>query len=143
METYSEGAVMPVPDLPEARILIDAARAAMEQVPPSSRDTPDQARLKRRDAAGKALDRWKPGIDELADFAGVAAFLGLKGPDSVKRNRFRVRGDGTRAMPEPAQVFGRTPAWTYRSIVINQAEAPGRGHPGMLRGPRQQTAGKA
>jgi hypothetical protein len=127
---------MSAKDLPDSRTLIEAARAAMNAVQPARGDTPDAIAAKRRQAASRALDAWAPHIDELADFAGVAAFLGLKGPNSLKRNAYRIRSDGSRMMPDPDATFGRTPAFKYRSIVLSQAEAPGRGHPAMLHGPR-------
>jgi hypothetical protein len=51
----------------------------------------DSSQMTKRGSAAAFGNR----IDELADVANVAAFLGLKGPDSVKRNRHRTRADGT------------------------------------------------
>jgi hypothetical protein len=120
-------------ELPDAKDLIAAARAAMadaQNIP----SAPAAAREKRRETANKVLDQWKPAIDELTDFAGAAAFLGLKGPDSLKRLKYSPRVDGTPGWPEPDQKFGRTPAWKYRTIVLHRAESPGRGHPGATLG---------
>ena len=98
--------------LPDAAILIQAARGE----------------------GPRALDRWAPAIDQLTDLAGAARFLGLKGPDSIRRRMTRTRADGTRKWPVPDQRFGRSPAWTYRTLVLHYAAAPGRGHPGAALG---------
>ena len=117
--------------LPDAAVLIEAARTAMREAQGTRRDPAK--------SANRALDRWAPGIDQLTDIAGAARFLGLKSVHSLRRNLWRTRADGTRAWPEPDQVFaggfgGDTPAWTYRTIVLHRAEAPGRGHPGATLG---------
>lgn len=123
------------PDLPDAGTLIAAARAAMTGIEvPADPGKAAKATERRHRAAGRALDKWAPAIDEMTDLAGAAAFLRLKGPDSLRRRRFRIRADGTRDWPEPDQQFGRSPAWKLRTIVIHQAEAPGRGHPGATLG---------
>ncbi|HEV3380744.1 MAG TPA: hypothetical protein VG142_07165 [Trebonia sp.] len=98
---------------------------------------PDKAREKQIAAANKRLDQWAPTIDQLVDLSGAAAFLGLKGPDSIRRNIFRTRVDGTAYWPEPDAKFGRSKAWKIRSIVLNRAQAPGRGHPGLAKRRRQ------
>jgi hypothetical protein len=125
--------------LPHADELIAAAKQAMEEAEPLPAN-PAAATSKRRQAANRVLDQWKPAIDELTDPAGAAEFLGLAGRDSIRKKQFRTRIDGTPEWPEPDQRFGRSPAWAYRTIVIHLAEAPGRGHPGMVRGPRKAKA---
>jgi hypothetical protein len=139
--TNMEGIAVDDPNLPPAKELIDMARAAMAQVTPVPSD-PEKAREKRHQAAAKVLDKFKPEIDKLTDLTGAAKFLGLKGPDSLRRNMFRQRADGTPAWPEPDDQFGRSKAWRFRTIVIHQAEAPGRGHPGASLGRGRPKAGQ-
>jgi hypothetical protein len=134
--TKTQEEVMLATGLPPAAELIGYAKAAMEQAGPLPAN-PASAVSMRRQAASKALDQWKPQIDQLTDMEGAAAFLGLAGADSVRRKRHRTRTDGTPEWPAEDKMFGRSPAWMFRTIVIHLAEAPGRGHPGMVRGPRK------
>jgi hypothetical protein len=139
---------MPPAGLPDAKTLIGAARAAMAAIPglPAGPEDGGTARARakaetaarRHEAASTALDQWAPAIDEMTDLAGAARFLGLKGPDSLRRRKFRIRADGTREWPGPDATFGRSAAWKYRTIVIHQAAAPGRGHPGATLGRTNQ-----
>lgn len=126
------------PDLPDSKELIAGVKEAMAQAGTFG-DPPARLRAKRRAAGNKFLDRYKPGIDQLTDISGAARFLGLKGPDSLRRRQFRKRADGTPDWPESDEVFGRSKAWTYRTIVLHQAEAPGRGHPGASLGRGRKT----
>ena len=119
-------------NLPDAATLIEAAREAMRGVQPVPRD-PLKAAEKRRHAASRMLDQWAPGIDRIVGLAEVAGFLGLRGPDALRRRQWRVRADGSRDWPEPDVEFGQSRAghvkgWKLRTIVLHQAEAPGRGH---------------
>lgn len=119
--------------LPDAATLIAAARQAMNEIPadPLNREKTTAAR---RRAASKALDQWAPAIDGQTDFAGAAAFLGAR-PDTLKRRRWRARADGSPDWPKPDIEVGRTPGWTYRTIVLHQAETPGRGRHGAATAP--------
>lgn len=126
-----------MPGLPSAQDLIETARTAMHHA------HSDPAK-----AASRALDRWKPAIDQLTDQAGAAVFLGYTGgAGTVRRKRFRELADGTPEWPEPDRVFGRSPVWSYRKIILHLARAPGRGHPGATLGRdyrtrRQPTSGR-
>lgn len=120
-------------NLPDAAMLIEAAREAMRTV----RDDPldrEQTAARRRRVASKALDQWKPAIDEQTDLPGAAEFLGAR-LDTLKRRRWRARADGTPDWPKPDIEVGRTLGWSYRTIVLHQAEAPGRGHHGSATAP--------
>lgn len=120
--------------MPDAATLIGVARQAMREVQPVPRD-PAAAAEKRHRAASKALDQYAPAIDELVDLAGAAAFLGLRGPDSLRRRQWRARADGTPDWPEPDVELGQSKGWKLRTIVLHQAEAPGRGHHGSALAP--------
>lgn len=109
--------------LPDAATLVAVARAAMAATG-----------ARKREAASRALNRYAPGIDQYTDMAGAAVFLGLKGKNSIRRRTTRTRADGTREWPEPDETFGRTPVWSYRTLVIHKAESPGQGHPGATLG---------
>src|SRR5580704_15044573 len=121
-------------NLPDAATLIEVARQAMREVQPIPRD-PAAATEKRRRIAGKALDQYAPAIDEVVDLTGAAAFLGLRGPDSLRRRQWRARADGTPDWPKPDLELGQSKGWKLRTIVIHQAEAPGRGHHGSALAP--------
>jgi len=127
--------------LPGYEVLVQAARGAMAAVPPVSAAWGTLERTlydgKRRKAASKALDQWAPAIDVLTDSAGAARFLGYKSAESVRRKVFRNRRDGTPEWPEHDEKYGRSRTWAYRTIVIHQAMAPGRGSAGITRGPRK------
>ena len=114
-------------NLPPAPVLIEAARAAMNEASAHKRNPVK--------AANRALDRWKPAIDQPTDTAGAAAFLGYKNPATVTRMRApdRTRADGTPEWPAPDHRYGRSDVWRYRTIVLSRAAAPGRGHPGAPR----------
>ena len=114
--------------LPDAATLIGAARQAMRDVQPVPRD-PAKASEKRRQAASRVLDEWAPAIDEIASLAGAAAFLGAR-TDSLRRRQWRARADGTPDWPEPDMELGHAKGWKYRTIVLHQAQAPGRGNQG-------------
>jgi hypothetical protein len=95
---------------------------------------PGKAAEARRRAASKALDAYRPEIDELVSTAEAAMFMGYKNGQTVSRMRIRTRADGSRAWAEPDAQFGQSPAWRIRTIVLHQAQAPGRGHPGAALG---------
>lgn len=107
-------------------MLIEAARQAANEAKNLPAD-PVKAAERRRQAASRALDAWKPAIDELADFAAAARFLGVRDADTLRRRQFRVRLDGTRGWPGPDAELGASKGWYYRSIVLHEAMAPGRG----------------
>jgi hypothetical protein len=126
-----------VEGLPPAQALIDIARTAAMKAAPAIPDDPDKAakaREARLKAASKALNQWAPDVDQMTDIAGAAVFLGRKSDHSIRRKRFRTGADGTPEWPPPDRVFGRSPVWTYRTIVAHLAIAPGRGHPGVTLG---------
>lgn len=106
-------------DMPAASVLIKAARAAMREAQGTRRDPVK--------AASHALDRYAPAIDEQRDIRGIAAFLGLKSEHSLRRNKWRTRGDGTPAWPEPDGTYGGTDTWRLRTVVIHLAGSPGHG----------------
>ena len=85
-----------------------------------------------------ALDAYAPQIDKLVDSAKAGPWVGIKA-GSISRKRQRTRVDGTPEWPAPDDTFGRSPVWSYRTLVVHLAAAPGRGHPGMARGPRKPT----
>jgi len=114
--------------LPAAAILIQAARTATAEAATGRRDPARAAR--------RALDQWAPAIDQLADAAAIAAYLGIS-PRSISRIRLRTRADGTSQWPEPDGRFGRSDVWTYRTIILHRAAMPGRGHPGSALGRRR------
>jgi len=120
--------------LPDAAYLTEVARTAMRDIQPVPRD-PAAVPEKRRQAAGKALDPWAPGIDEVVDLAGAAVFLGAPSADAVKRRQYRARADGTRDWPRPDVEFGRSKGWKLRTIVVHQAEGNRRGHHGSSLAP--------
>jgi len=76
-----------------------------------------------------ALDRWMPWIDELTDIDGAARFLGIQAR-SISRARLRIRADKTPEFPNPDRIFGRSPAWRFRTLVLARAASPGRGGSG-------------
>jgi hypothetical protein len=137
---YAEDGIMALPkDLPEAQVMITAAKAVMSQVKPLTGESPEATRERRHEAADAVLNQWAPSIDALTDINGAAEFLGLKGADSLRRARWRKRADGTPGWPEPDEEFSAgpsanatrsVPTWRLRTIVLHRAEAPGRGHPG-------------
>jgi hypothetical protein len=120
-------------ELPGAATLIEAARQAMREVPDDPLDR-ERTTARRRRAASSALDQWVPVVDEITDLAGAAVFLGAR-LDTLKRRRWRARADGTPDWPRPDIEVGRTAGWKYRTIVLHQAEAPGRGHHGQATAP--------
>lgn len=113
--------------LPDAAVLVEAAREAMRSVqgPPGDPKVIER----RRKAASKALDGWAPAIDEVADLAAAATFLGARA-DSIRRRMWRARADGTPDWPPPDLELGQSKGWRYRTIVLHQAQMPGRGHRG-------------
>lgn len=132
---------MPTVTLPDAQELIRIAREAMAQVPAVPAGATERARKlaaeRRRKAASRALDRFAPAIDEEIDTTAAAAFVGYADPGTIRTLRRRTRADGTRYWPEPDRKFspssdplgrgGGSAVWKYRTIVIAQAEAPGKG----------------
>lgn len=75
-------------------------------------------------AAGEALVSGGP----LLDSEAVATWLGVK-RESV--TRMKARGD----LPEPDEVFGRSPVWRVSTIIEWQASRPGRtGRPRKAQG---------
>lgn len=74
-----------------------------------------------KDAGPTALDQWAPDIDQPADAARIAAWLGI-----AKTTIHRARTGDRQAWAEPDQWFGRSPAWTYRTIAVFRAQ-PKRG----------------
>jgi hypothetical protein len=86
-----------------------------------------------------ALDAYTPAIDELTDTAGAAAWLGLSAA-SIYRDRNRLRPDRTPAWPPADRQFGRSPAWTYRTLVLHRLAMPGRGSAGRGRPARDRAA---
>lgn len=79
-----------------------------------------------------ALDAHAPGIDEMTDAAGAAAWLGIS-VDSVYRERSRTRADGTPGWPAPDFTAGRSGVWRYRTLIEHRASMPGRGSAGRGR----------
>jgi hypothetical protein len=73
-----------------------------------------------------ALDKYAPEIDQLTDTEGAGQFLGIK-DRSVRRSLGRIRADGTPEFAPPDQRFRRSPAWTYRTLVLHRAASPGPG----------------
>jgi hypothetical protein len=165
--------IVQVTVLPDYEVLVRAARAAITSIPPAPATaseaelrrydkllrtligeaiadlaTASAAERRHRDeraraAANRALDQWKPAIDELADISEAAAFLRFKDPGTITKKMQRTRHDGTPEWPEPDEMLGRSRGWTYRTIVREMAMAPGQGRPGIPRGPRQKkTAGR-
>lgn len=67
------------------------------------------------------LDEYAPEVDELADVPMIADYLGLR-PRSIHTDRARSR------WPDPAPVPGRTPLWTWRSVITYRASMPGPGN---------------
>ena len=114
----------PPAGLPAADVLVAAAKEAMREGT--------------REDAREALDAYAPAVDELADIAEAAAWLGIS-TASVYRERSRVRADGKAAWPEPDKTFGRSPAWTYRTLALYRAAMPGRGSAGRGRPRRKAT----
>lgn len=84
----------------------------------------------RRDGPG-VLDAF-PGVDEFADLAAAADFLGVS-YGSARTLRGRRRRDGSPSWPEPDYRFGPAPVWRYRTLILHRATAPGRGAPGRAR----------
>lgn len=119
--------------LPDAAVLIEAARQAMREIPADPLDRARTAEL-RREAASRALDQWAPAVDEMTDLAGAAEFLGAR-LDTVKRRRWRARADGTPDWPDPDVEAGQARAWKFRTIVLHQAGTPGRGRHGSATAP--------
>ena len=137
-ETQLDRSMIDGLDLPPAAELVAEAKAAMAGVTRLPRD-PEAAQEARRRAASRALDQWKPGIDTLVDLSNAASFLGMRSYDSLKRNKYRKRADGSRMWPAADETGGRVgrgraERWTLRTIVIHRAESPGRGHPGATMG---------
>lgn len=112
------------PELPAAETVVDAARKALRG------GTAEDAR--------RALDAFAPAVDELADVAAAAQWLGMS-KASVYRERSRVRADGTPGWPAEDAMFGRSPAWTYRTLALHRAGMPGQGSAGRGR-PRRKSA---
>jgi len=83
--------------------------------------------------ASRALDPWAPAVDELADAAAAARFLGLK-VTTVYMERWR----GT--WPPSDVPLGRSGLWRYRTLVLHRAQMPGRGSAGRGRPSRARTA---
>ncbi len=104
----------------------------MNRLPPAH----DLIALVRRDGPG-VLDGFKPEIDELADTSQIAAWLGIQ-PASIYRERQRVREHGP-AWPSPVPLPGRSPLWTWRSVVLYRAAMPGPGN--RTTGPQRKRAG--
>jgi hypothetical protein len=77
----------------------------------------------------------------MTDMSGAAVFLRYKDVGTVQKKKFRARKDGTPEWPEPDLVFGRSPGWRYRTIIVHLAMSPGRGSPGIPRGPRKTKPG--
>lgn len=94
-----------------------------------------------REAAMRVLDGYAPAIDELADVAQAAEWIGISRA-SVYRERSRRRADGAAAWPEPDRTFGgRSGAWTYRTLALHRASMPGQGSAGRGRPRRSGGAG--
>jgi hypothetical protein len=141
--TISEGGlIVAVTVLPDYEVLVQVAHQAMEAVPAVSPTASEAERRRyyerRRSAGSKALDVYKPVIDELADMTQAAAFLGYVDAGTVRRKLWRHRKDGTPEWPAHDMKIARSPAWRYRTIVVHLAMSPGRGSPGIQRGPRQK-----
>lgn len=79
-----------------------------------------------RRAGPESLDAFAPAVDQLATTAEIADWLGLS-PQTIRREQHRQRADG-RTWPEPDKRFGRSSAWTYRTIVTYRASMPGSGN---------------
>lgn len=112
--------------LPEAAVLIEAARQAADETANLPGD-PVKAAERRRQAASRALDQWKPAIDELTDFTGAARFLGVRDAGTLRRRQFRVRLDGTKGWADPDAKLGGRKGWRLRTIVLHEALSPTRG----------------
>lgn len=82
-----------------------------------------------------ALDAYAPAIDGQADLTAAAAFMGVT-YKSARTLRSRTRADGSPAWPKPDAQYGQAPVWTYRTLVLFKASAPGRGAPGRERAKR-------
>lgn len=74
-----------------------------------------------------ALDAFRPEIDELVDTVTLAEWLGIQ-PRTIYRERNRKRAQRP-PWPVPDRIIGRSPAWTYRTIVIHRAGASRRKPP--------------
>lgn len=75
-----------------------------------------------------ALDKYAPEVDELADTAEIAAWLGIQ-PQTIHRERKRIRvGRNWRTWPDEDRMAGRTPMWKWRTIIVHRADAPGKGN---------------
>jgi hypothetical protein len=90
----------------------------------------------------KALRRFEPWIDELADADAVAAWLDVK-RDTIYRLQSRPLADGTPSWPEPDLKAGRSKMWTYRTIALHRASMPGQGSAGRGRPRRAAGDGSA
>lgn len=86
----------------------------------------------RRDGA-PALDRYAPEIDELADIAKIAEYLGIQSR-TIYRERRRVRRTGGPRWPAPEPLPGYSPLWKWRTIILFRARSP------QPRPPRAETA---
>lgn len=84
-----------------------------------------------------ALDAYAPAIDTLADTQTAAAWLGIT-PATIYRHR-RNPPPGQPRWPQPDEIYGRSPAWTYRTLILHRAAMPGRGSAGRGR-PRSSAA---
>lgn len=105
----------------------------MIELPPAA----DLVRLVKSEGEA-ALDAYAPRVDEQIDMAVAGAWLNIQAA-SISRMKQRTRRDGSPAWPEPDNTHGRSPVWSYRTLVLHLAAAPGRGHPGMPRGPRSES----
>jgi hypothetical protein len=85
------------------------------------------ALLKRAKLDPSVLDVYAPEIDEYADTATLADWLGTT-PATIRTDISRGR------WPERAPLPGRSPLWTYRAVIEYRAARPGPGnrtnHPG-------------
>jgi hypothetical protein len=84
----------------------------------------------------RALDRFAPGIDCLADAGVVARWLGLA-RRSVWQAHANQRAGRPGWLPEPADTAGRSGLWSYRQIAVARARMPGRGSAGRGRPARR------
>lgn len=101
---------MNAPDLPPAAELVQAVK----------------------DRGPAALDVYAPAIDQLADVAAAAAWLGVSRA-SIYRERSRTRADGAPAWPDADETAGRSGMWRYRTLVLHRASMPGKGSAGRGR----------
>lgn len=154
--------VVPATELPDYEVLVREAReavAALLPIPPGASETEpltdhqmrtaigraiaagltERDKAKLRAVASKALDPWEPAIDELADISQAAEFLRYADPGSVLKRMQRTRQDDTPKWPEPDLQLGRSPGWSYRTLIVHLAMETGRGKPGVPRGPRKKT----